>query len=451
MSNAPEGWTCVVTFLLLDACGEKVFCKREAHGPALPDIERAGDDFEPHDVVRSFSATYALEVRTLRDLHEFRDEVKQRLDVMLLVEMVSEFAAPGGGLHAVPAEEIATMMGLSGPMLAAAMTAASEARSGDYPPHRRPWAKPGWHAKPERWIGESATRLGIRLTGPVEDFRTWSLSRILRVPSDKGYLYFKTSAGSRLFAREAVLMAGLAARFPDHVPAPLAINAEENWMLCADFGTPIARGEVERTAAAFAQFGELQVATARRTGELLGLGCQDRSLPVLLRNFSDAVASETAVAFLSQAERVDVQLAPLRLARCCELLAGYRVPLEALVHGDLHRGNIAHKAVDGRDRYLVFDWTDACIAHPFLDLIVFHHISDEGVAERLKAAYLGAWTGYEPMPRLKEVLSLTLPLSAAHQVVSYGAIDQASETPHLFGDEPFQTFWLRRVLATLPA
>ncbi|MBI1880332.1 MAG: phosphotransferase [Chloroflexi bacterium] len=49
----------------------------------------------------------------------------------------------------------------------------------------------------------------------------------------------------------------------------------------------------------------------------------------------------------------------------CDQLAGYSVP-QTLVHGDLHTGNVA--LVEGK--LLFFDWTDACVTHPFFDVML---------------------------------------------------------------------------------
>jgi hypothetical protein len=40
---------------------------------------------------------------------------------------------------------------------------------------------------------------------------------------------------------------------------------------------------------------------------------------------------------------------------------------DTLVHGDLHAGNIGLRG----GRSVFFDWTDACVAQPFLDLVTF--------------------------------------------------------------------------------
>ena len=48
----------------------------------------------------------------------------------------------------------------------------------------------------------------------------------------------------------------------------------------------------------------------------------------------------------------------------CTVLGRYNLP-DCLVHGDLHLGNVARNG----DSYQIFDWSDSCIAHPFVDMI----------------------------------------------------------------------------------
>ncbi len=55
-----------------------------------------------------------------------------------------------------------------------------------------------------------------------------------------------------------------------------------------------------------------------------------------------------------------------RLVEACERLSAIG-PAETIVHGDLHPWNVAD--VDGRP--IVFDWSDSCIGHPFLDLATY--------------------------------------------------------------------------------
>jgi aminoglycoside phosphotransferase (APT) family kinase protein len=110
-----------------------------------------------------------------------------------------------------------------------------------------------------------------------------------------------------------------------------------------------------------------------------------------------------------------------RLVTLCAELAGYQVP-PALLHGDLHENNIAI-ATTGP---IIFDWSDACIAHPFLDLVTLINPEDAPPAPEERARrldlYLSYWTGYEPPERLRAVAALAEQVGLLHQTLSYDQI-----------------------------
>ena len=168
--------------------------------------------------------------------------------------------------------------------------------------------------------------------------------------------------------------------------------------------------EVART------FARLQVEATAHVGLLLGATGR---LPGIDR-----------ATWLSEDEMAALAAAVPRLRAACAELAGLAVP-PSLVHGDLHLANVAK----GPRGYLFFDWTDACVAHPFLDLptmrrgSAFAEDDDEDEAElreRLRAAYLPEWASFGPPARLARAWELA--------------------APHLAQST---AWWLRRVLAGL--
>jgi Ser/Thr protein kinase RdoA (MazF antagonist) len=136
-------------------------------------------------------------------------------------------------------------------------------------------------------------------------------------------------------------------------------------------------------------------------------------------------------------------LAPRLRAMCAEL-AAYQIP-QTLVHGDLHGDNVA--ARDGHT--LVFDWTDACLSHPFFDLMTTL-FADEATQTQLWRAYLDCFSEYEPPERLLAAWALARPLCALHHAVSYQSIT-ANLEPRTRGEFAGDTIgWLRRVLQLMP-
>src|SRR5215475_6291726 len=132
-----------------------------------------------------------------------------------------------------------------------------------------------------------------------------------------------------------------------------------------------------------------------------------------------------------------------------QLLADYRVPY-TLVHGDLHPGNIAQH----QGTYRFFDWTDACIAHPFFDvlpiLLEAQALPDAaGACSHMLEGYLELWTAYESLERLRQVWALAQPLGALHQAISYAHIVAGLEATAKHEVAWGMSYWLRKVLQFL--
>lgn len=289
--------------------------------------------------------------------------------------------------------------------------------AGEFPPLRAPWARPGWFAAASAWMTKTLTGLNRPPTGAVEQFRNLGISCLLRVPTQAGLVYLKATAKLPLFVNEAVLMTRLAEEFPGQIPPPLGIEPKKGWMLLDDFGVDVGTSNagVEEVASALRQFGALQIKSTPLVEKLLGLGCFDRRLPVLARQFDLLVEHPLSRRHAKPTDLAQLRsLAPQIQERCTEL-ANYYLP-DTLVHGDLHVGNMARNA----EGYLFYDWSDACLAHPFLDMITPYFFQEEPAEQRqLRDAYLSQWTDWEPMERLQEVWQLARPLAALHQAVSY--------------------------------
>ena len=95
---------------------------------------------------------------------------------------------------------------------------------------------------------------------------------------------------------------------------------------------------------------------------------------------------------------------------------------DTLVHGDFHPGN----AFFDEDRAVIFDWSDACVAHPLFDLHLYlHELGDRGRRDELVEAYASGWNGDVDADTIRELLPLAAPLSCLHQAESYRAIEAA--------------------------
>jgi aminoglycoside phosphotransferase (APT) family kinase protein len=97
-------------------------------------------------------------------------------------------------------------------------------------------------------------------------------------------------------------------------------------------------------------------------------------------------------------------------------------PAPTLVHGDLHPWNVAL----GAGGPLVYDWSDAAVSHPFVDLPVFvRRAEDAGVRRALRSAYLARWSDALAPSALSEAGDIALVVGSVYQARSYVAITES--------------------------
>ena len=298
-----------------------------------------------------------------------------------------------------------------------------EASGGPVPAERNAYATRGWFAEASGWMEARLREAGRAPVGPIEQVKTWGISCVLRAPTVGGAVYLK--APSRHFAREAPVTALLATWYPDRLPGVVAIDAARGWLLLEDVGEPLfRRSEQALWERALDLYAEMQRGCAERAPDLLRVGAADRSLRAL-REQIGTLADAPEVHADAAPELVDGlgQAAP-RLRALCDELAAQGVP-QTLVHGDLHGGNVGVR--DGRVRF--FDWTDACVSHPFLDLVTLlpPPERDRDAHARLRDRYLAGYEDVAPAERLRRAFDLAWCLGTVHQVVSYVGIVRSLE------------------------
>ena len=283
-------------------------------------------------------------------------------------------------------------------------------------------------------------RLGHTVVA-IEQVKHWSISSVLRVETDGSDVYFKVPARLPYFVEEATVTARLAERFPDHVPMPLAIEPEAGWLLLPQFDELFSwRAPPEVHREALRRFAALQRRSSELVDELLADGCLDRRLDVLETQIDPLVNDPEAVARLTSDEVKELRRLAPALKETCRRLAALGLP-PTLVHGDLHMLNVAR--LDGMLVY--FDWSDACIAHPFIDLLSLLSEHDEASRAALLEAYLEPWEGVVDAERLQEAVALAAVVIPLHHAVSYQHIVAGLE-PDAKPELDATAGFLRRVL-----
>jgi len=255
-------------------------------------------------------------------------------------------------------------------------------------------------------------------------------SEVVRVPARPADLYLK--ALPRPFAHEAALLTRLAGQYPDRIPTLVGSEPERRWLVMRDMGGRSLGSDVpiERWVEAAHRYGQLQVEAAARSNQWLALGCPDlrlerlgeeieallAHLPERLRGLSNALSAEELAGLRA--------LVPAWL-RAVEALSRCGIPM-SLEHGDLNIYNIRVT----HDGPVFFDWSHACLTHPFFglgDLIEdddwFPEQSD--FRERVRDAYLEAWTGVQPPEELRTAYRLSQPVRGLYLALHQNRVTAA--------------------------
>jgi Phosphotransferase enzyme family len=406
---------------------------RNDPGWALPSVEL--DMFADEDlshVQRAFGDLLGIPLVVLRPVARDVDRERRMLEIVYVLDGLELGSQPPAGTEWADA-------GLLPPEhRELAVRVLEEVQA---PPTRAPWSHPGWLAEAEAWVEESLAQRGRPTTGRVEQVRVWELSCVLRARTAGGAVFFKATADFPLFVDEGRVMRGLAQR-SRHVPRPLAVDSTRRWMLLDDVGPVVGwDAPLEERELVHRLFARVQVESTARVGELFALGCIDRRPEWLARQATELLADDASLAGLETAEVARLRSLAPALVAMCERLAAGPVP-DALVHGDLHLSNVARRDGD----YLFFDWTDACVTHPFLDLIDVFREEDAAARDALRDAYLSAWADFAARPELLRVWELAAPLAALNQAVSYRVIGASVEPGTTEQLEWALPYWLRLVL-----
>src|SRR5829696_2707653 len=455
-----NGWRARIRWVVVHPDRDVVLVARPDGVVRLPETELPGRVWtaDPSEVLPGLRELLGADAVLLRCLEEDTDDAA-RVQRATLVAVPRALPAPPDGMAWAGAGELAGGAGDA----AVAARVAGELGTGGTGVAGRPWAARGWFDQAEGWLRDTMAAIGRPVTGPPAQVRAWELSCVLRAPTATGDVWFKTNATLPQFVNEGEVITALSELFGDRVPAPLAVDPERGWMVLDDVGPEVGwEAPLEVVEEVARSFPRLQVEAAGHAGRLLAAGCLDRRLGRLAAQAEAWLPDLEATGelpgiddatWLSGGERAALQAALPQLRACCEELAGLAVP-PSLVHGDLHLGNVAR----GPAGYRFFDWTDACVAHPFLDLATIRRGTSyaEGddqrereLRERLVGAYLPEWAAFEPPDRLARAVRLAAPLGALHQAVSYRAIVASQQPPIDLHMRQSTAWWLRQVLAGL--
>ena len=286
----------------------------------------------------------------------------------------------------------------------------------DVPVLRAPWSRVGWHARATAWVLDRLAERGRSPTGPIEQVRHWGISALMRVETAAGRVWFKAVFPS--FGHEPAVSALLHREARGAVAPVLAIDDDEGWMLLDDVGSDVVLDHPDADAATVRGLVSLQRAFVDRHHDLRQIGCPRRpfaALPDQLATiFADPLTSEW------------IELVPARAAAIVEWTAQAAddvatLPFpDTLVHGDFHPRNAV--VLDGRP--VIFDWSDAAVAHPLVDALTWSSWlrDDTDRADRTWHVFLDAWADVCPVDRIEPLRRQLVGLAAGYHTVSYHGI-----------------------------
>jgi aminoglycoside phosphotransferase (APT) family kinase protein len=297
------------------------------------------------------------------------------------------------------------------------------------PPQRPAWFRKGWALETQAWIDATLARCGRRRTGPVEVEQLWSLSAVLRAPTDQDAAFFKATSG--IFRAEPAITRVLADSFPHVVPTVLGHDADRAWMLLDQLAGVDEDRADGAAAAAATVLADVQLRSLDHLQSLRAAGCPDRTLHPTLAGLSQLLHDSVELPNLSGQEIAAARAAVPRAAELLEELWSCGLP-NTLTHGDLHLGNTAYDGAQLR----LFDWTDACVSHPFLDGVhlarsALQHKSDADRRDPLDLdvveAFAAPWRARYPHAAVDRALQLAPAIDRIFQAISYEQIHQAQE------------------------
>jgi hypothetical protein len=406
--------------------GEKrVLLRAVQDGWALPQVEWQADEYASWKEVARFNREMQgllyVELATVRCLGEDFERETMRFSRVYVMELHSSHDNLPADTYWIDAETLKEIM-ITPPEHLVWLEEWLAKRDEE---EHAAWYHPGWLAKAKAWIEQALANLGTQPLVSIEQMGVAERGCLLRVRTAENAFYFK--ALPAFFRHELTLLQHLARYRPECVPALVAVDERERWLLMHDFGTWHLDQSLDLAdwQEALRRYAILQIDHSAQVKQLEELGCPRLPLATLPDQLEHLLTSRQSLLFdtptalsLEQVRRLHDALPLIR--SLCQKLAGHGLP-ETLEHGDLHAQNIALSG----SGYLYFDWTDSCIAHPFFSQYPFLLDIEARWPEartRLREAYLQPWERYATHEQLVEAFELAQRLAPLHLAMLYATL-----------------------------
>ena len=325
-----------------------------------------------------------------------------------------------------------------------------DARTARSRPPAPDWFRPGWFERAESYIDGEIKAAGRLRLGPSRQIKHWSMSAVLRTPTDRGDMYLK--AVLPRLAREPDITRYLASLRTAPCATITAISPGDRWWLAEDFGGVDGRAlSQEQRRACLTQLVMVQKETVHRGDELIAAGC----VPLTSASLADGVRSILARddiwrapklaknlgRALTDEEADRLQALTPYLVECAERLDEAGIPV-TIVHRDFHPGNVVMRD----DGILLHDWSFATVTNPLFDLASWLHDASEPDAATYLDACFAAWADIVAPERMRGAWRVAKPLSAVVELMKLIELADIVGPDHDFNWLPMTYGWGRRLL-----
>lgn len=320
----------------------------------------------------------------------------------------------------------------------------SERLDGAVAPHEPSWARAGWFARASAWMERQLRADGIVIAESPRLVYQGPLGSVLRAESDGRATFLKCAPPA--FPHEASVTYALWRRLPEAVPAVIATDPGENWLLMHDYaGQLVDEGPESAWPEALASVAALQRSSIRWASDIVAAGGQVRPLDQLASAIPLLQDHDRFERRLDQETRDAWVAATPRLVDACAALIDIGLP-DTLIHGDLHPGNVVLRPAG----HVVVDWSDAAIGNPFVDLVTFViRAKDRDVRRRLADTYIESWDGAARPARRDDIAGLAMVVGSVYQVATYLSLLPAMDPPDGALFEGADVKWAKRALDAL--
>ena len=293
------------------------------------------------------------------------------------------------------------------------------------------WRRRAWRARAMRWAERSLAERDIRITGKPDQFHVRTWSTVIRLPTDRGAIFFK--AVWRPLRFEAGLTAAIASWAPDDVGIPLAVDERRGWLLLQDGGQRLREilakdRDIRHWHRILPQYAELQLSVSSHVGSALKLGTPDRRATAFVAQYARLIARSSLLRIGLQEGLTMQQGGKLRelLPQLRTWFDALRIVPETIQHDDLHDRQVFVK--DGQ--YRILDWGDSCVSHPFFSMSVVErsvaHTFDLKPASReltrLRDIYLEPFTTFASADKLRAMYPAAIRLGWVSRALSWATL-----------------------------